>query len=298
MLTLNADGSFVYDTARRLLGRGQLHLYGRGRRRRQRHRDGGARRRPGRAAFRAAHQCRRDAYTAVERSAVRRRHLLQRAAASSPKPNRSRGPRTTRCSRPSASAPAASATRSRSSPAATRSRSTSPSCRSTRPASGCLTSQIEGKTVFDDLDIWAAAGDQYTAYNPRPIIVNVIDGELDIQFVKWLQNPKVSAISVIDVTSQRQRADRAERSAAVRRSAHRRRDRRPRQRHRLRRRCRCKSFRSAARRRSARFRSTTPARRAIRPTTISSTPRTAAAPASTHSATRSPTAPARPRRRR
>ncbi len=61
--------------------------------------------------------------------------------------------------------------------------------------------KIEGKTAFDNLDIWAEAGDQFTAYEPAPYVIDVIDGELNIEFVKGVQNPKVSAISVVDVTS-------------------------------------------------------------------------------------------------
>lgn len=57
---------------------------------------------------------------------------------------------------------------------------------------------VEGTTVLDDFDIWAAAGNaRYTAVDRRFTNVVVADGVLNIGFVGVTGKPAVSAISVV-----------------------------------------------------------------------------------------------------
>ena len=60
---------------------------------------------------------------------------------------------------------------------------------------------IEGELAFDNLDVWAQAGGKFVAYEPPVFMVDVLDGELNIEFVKGVQNPKVSSLTILDVTS-------------------------------------------------------------------------------------------------
>ena len=56
--------------------------------------------------------------------------------------------------------------------------------------------EIEDDVVLDDFDIFAAAGGKNVAYSTNPIVVDITDGTLDIDFLQGVQNPKVSAIRV------------------------------------------------------------------------------------------------------
>jgi hypothetical protein len=58
--------------------------------------------------------------------------------------------------------------------------------------------KIEGQRVIDDLDIYAEVGHDY-AFS-RTFQVNVNDGVLDIEFVKNIDSPKISAIEVVAKT--------------------------------------------------------------------------------------------------
>jgi hypothetical protein len=55
---------------------------------------------------------------------------------------------------------------------------------------------IEGVTALDDYDIFAATGDLFTG-TMQPFLVDVADGELNIQLLHEVENPKISAIEIL-----------------------------------------------------------------------------------------------------
>lgn len=61
--------------------------------------------------------------------------------------------------------------------------------------------QIEGKLAFDNLDIFAEAGPDKALM--KTYDVEVADGALNIDFLHVVENPKVNAIEVIDLTGKK-----------------------------------------------------------------------------------------------
>jgi len=54
---------------------------------------------------------------------------------------------------------------------------------------------VEGSEVVSDLDVWAAAGGDFTAYDVTTT-VTVTDGTLDVDLSNQVENPKISALLV------------------------------------------------------------------------------------------------------
>ena len=60
--------------------------------------------------------------------------------------------------------------------------------------------RIEGDIVLDDLDLWTVAPGKNTAYQ-YVTNVAVLDGNLDIDFLAGVQNPKVNAVQVVSLVT-------------------------------------------------------------------------------------------------
>lgn len=58
--------------------------------------------------------------------------------------------------------------------------------------------RAEGETVLDDLDVYARVGGNSALV--ETFDVNVTDGDLDIEFIHNIENPKVSAIEIIELS--------------------------------------------------------------------------------------------------
>ena len=72
---------------------------------------------------------------------------------------------------------------------------------------------IEGQFRIDNLDIYSRVGANTALIKGLPVTVN--DGQLNIQFVHGVENPKISAIEVLATTSQPTISDIANQATTV-----------------------------------------------------------------------------------